>query len=252
MSRLLSATTRAALLAGLLAAPLLRADDEQPNVKTSPAVVIVKPDLSPAAQLKDLTAKVLAADPAAKVTVPAATNPHLGGERVIVNPFHSAAFATVRAGKGETPAGPVRSYASLAADGALLPAVDPKAKLAEVLKKEDTSKWHNDQWLQAAQLYVHLSSPDNEDGWKVLNTPDEFMAIQFNMSDHESAFLARRRAVASNIVRPQVANQDGKVIVTFYAYHIIGGYLRLWTVNFKPTVDATSKSFGQFGGGGHD
>lgn len=95
-----------------------------------------------------------------------------------------------------------------------------------------------------------MSTP-NEDGWKVLETPKDFTTITFNM-DAVGLGAAKQKEAAKQIIPLKIERKDGQAIVTFYAWHLIGGNLRRWQVEIGPKMEATKQELGQFGGGGYD
>ena len=131
--------------------------------------------------------------------------------------------------------------------------IDPfdGAKFSQLLAAEDKAKWKDEDYRSAAILWVHLMARANEDGWKVLEKPGDFTKITFNM---ESVGLgaAKQKEASKQIVPLKIERKDGQAIVTFYAWHLIGGNLRRWQVEIGPKMAATKQELGQFGGGGYD
>ena len=127
-------------------------------------------------------------------------------------------------------------------------------QLAFRLQKEDKSAWTDGQYLDAAILYVHLTSLANEDGWVLLEKPEDFTAITFNMpsvgpglvKQHEAAALIKAPVVEA------LRSDPAATRVTFFSWHLIGGFLREWEVEIGEAVTARSKDLGRFGGGGYD
>ncbi len=144
-----------------------------------------------------------------------------------------------------TGAGQVRVFGSEDSASPVKP-----SDFADILAKENLSAWTDAQYLQAAVLYVHLTAAPHQDGWKLLKAPMDFMAIKFNM---DPAREKQRAAMAQLIKTPDIKRTDGKIQVRLWAWHLIGGALREWTLEFAPQgFQAVHKEHGRFGGGGYD
>jgi RNA polymerase sigma factor (sigma-70 family) len=146
-----------------------------------------------------------------------------------------------------TNAAPVRSYIAVNRDGVL--STYKSENFAKFLDAEVRGKWTDTDYLHAASLYIHLTDTPNQDGWKIVKTPAEFMAIEFNMAKNEK----QRRQTAQAIAMPTVMRDKDTVRVRLWSWHLIGGVLREWNVTFAPNAfKAESKELGHFGGGGYD
>jgi hypothetical protein len=124
-------------------------------------------------------------------------------------------------------------------------------KFSQLLAAENKAKWKDEDYRNAAILWVHVMARANEDGWKVLEKPEDFTKITFNM-DSVGLGGAKQKEAAKQIVPLKIEQKDGQAIVTFYAWHLIGGNLRRWQVEIGPKMAATKQELGQFGGGGYD
>jgi len=177
-------------------------------------------------------------------------NPHLG-EQKIENPLKNQRFWCVLL--YHTTAMPVRQYLCVDRTGQVTYPFKVNESRGEAFGKmvaaEDKSKWQDGDYVNAAAIYVHLTSAANQDGWKLCKSADDFLAIKFNMFPQ---IEAKRQEAAKQIEAPKVVKADAKVTVTFYAWHLIGGGLKQWTVEFGPEFKADSKELGRFGGGGYD
>src|SRR5262249_20394948 len=106
-------------------------------------------------QMDELAAKTVHKDhPKATLSPLASTNPHLGGERKIANPFKNYRFWC--ANLGFTPAAPIRSYLGIDRSGKVYYPFRAE-QFSALLAGEDLLKWTEDDLLNAAQLYVHLT-----------------------------------------------------------------------------------------------
>ncbi|MFB3892140.1 MAG: hypothetical protein ACE15C_08975 [Phycisphaerae bacterium] len=185
-----------------------------------------------------------------KVTAPASNNPHLGGTAALANPFKKHHFRCVLMGYGT--AAPWRMYACVSADGNVILPFAADKDFAKALAAEDTSKWTDDAWLDAAKLYVHLSTAANEDGWMLLNKPEDFTAIAFNMPKAGTPQDDKRKADAQKITKPSITREKDAVTVRFFVWRLIGGNLQEWTVVLGKDLKATVKDIARWGGGGYD
>ena len=199
-------------------------------------------------QMLDLATQAVTKDnPKAVVVAVRSKNLHLG-EWQIPNPLSKVSFYC--AVTGYTPAAPRRHYLAVTRAGQVVDPIDA-AKYAELLAAEDKGKWKDEDYLNAACLWVHLMSAANEDGWRLLTKPEDFTAITFNMPT-AGPVAAGRQEAAKQIAAPKVERKDGQVTVTLYAWHLIGGSLRSWQVQIGPKTEATKQELGKFGGGGYD
>jgi hypothetical protein len=122
------------------------------------------------------------------------------------------------------------------------------------LQEADKSTWTDRQYLDAAMLYVHLNSVANEDGWVLLEKPEDFTAISFNM-DSVGPGPVKRHEAAVQIRAPVVEalrSDPAATRVTFFSWHLVGGSLRKWEVEIGEAVAARHEDLGRFGGGGYD
>jgi RNA polymerase sigma factor (sigma-70 family) len=169
-------------------------------------------------------------------------SPHLGGKRQIDQPLKQSHFWCVvdRLTKGE----PARSYLVVSRRGVV--STYRSEDFAKILQAEDRSRWTNADYLQTAILYIHLTDTNNQDGWKVVKTPAEFMAIEFNMLPQTET---QRRQAAQAVQKPTVERFKDVVRVRLWSWHLIGGRLREWQVTFTPAAfQVESKELGRFGG----
>ncbi|MBL8793588.1 MAG: RNA polymerase sigma factor [Planctomycetia bacterium] len=207
---------------------------------------------NPAAELDDQQLAALALETARKgkfveLQEIASRNQHLGGQRLLEQPFRQQRLWCVV--QAHTPAAPVRAFLAASRDGKTI--YPFKAEdFAKLYQAEDRSKWTEREYRQAAELYIHLTGTPHQDGWKVLDSAEDFMAIKFNMFPQNEA---KRAAAAKSIEKPKVTKEGDRVQVRLWAWHLIGGALKEWTIEFTPTdVKASSKDHGRFGGGGYD
>jgi len=176
-------------------------------------------------------------------------NPHLGGETAIANPLNKHRFWCVLQAQGL--AVPRRAYLCVDRTGQVHYPFKAEG-FAKLLAAEDTSKWKDEDFLAAAQLYVHLTSCANQDGWKLCKVAADFLGITFNMPGAGTPGAEKREKLAETIAAPKVDRAGEKVTVSFFAWHLIGGRLLHWTVEFGPESKASSNELGRFGGGGYD
>ncbi|MEX1097561.1 MAG: hypothetical protein WED34_16060 [Planctomycetales bacterium] len=191
---------------------------------------------------------------AVRETVPEATvapvrskNVHLPDWK-IEHPLGERRFYT--AVVGQSLVAPIRKFVAVEADGTVRYPFTA-AELDEMLARHDKSGWKDEDFVNAAVLRIHFSGVENEDGWKVLRKPDDFLAIRFNMPQAGPAAAARAKA-AERIAAPVVSHEDGTTRVTLYAWHLIGGALKKWEIAFDQKVTAKEETLGRFGGGGYD
>lgn len=206
-------------------------------------------DMTDEQMLKRAVEAVTKDDAGAKVTSVQSKNPHLEAW-VLKNPLPEYRFFCARLNPGKEIAAPNRRFLAVKRNGQVIDPFDSN-KFSQLLAAEDKAKWKDEVFRNAAILWVHVMSKANEDGWKVLEKPDDFTKITFNM---ESVGLgaAKQKEAAKQIVPLKVERKEGQAIVTFYAWHLIGGNLRRWQVEIGPKMAATKQELGQFGGGGYD
>lgn len=200
-----------------------------------------------AAALAEATVKKTV--PQAVLTPLRSTNMHLGGVTPVANPLKTCVFRSALLGQGL--AAPRRAFVCVSRDGKVQYPFDAAKQFGALLAAEDVANWREAQFLTAAILYVHLTSVANEDGWKVLAKPEDFMAITFNMPTQGPA-VEKRAEAANAIATPKVISTDDTVTVKFFAWHLIGGVLREWTVTFGKDFSASFRDVGRWGGGGYD
>ena len=202
-----------------------------------------------ASQALKLARKVLQKDiPRARVAPIASANVHLKN-RKITHPLKALFFF---AGVHEGPIdAPKRRYLAVRADGKIVYPLT-KESAAQLLGKADRKGWSKADYLAAAQLYIHLSSVVNEDGWVVVEDAKSFLRIKFNMSDDKQRLKLRKKA-AAKIRPPRLALKGQRAQVVLHSWHLIGGELKRWKIGFdhgKLTADV--ERLGRFGGGGYD
>ncbi len=215
------------------------------------AAPTTQPALTDAQMLELATQAVTKDSPKAVVAPARSKNLHLG-QQAMPNPMPNWSFFC--AVLGQTPTAPIRQYLAVSRSGQVIYPLKAE-KFSELLAAEDKNKWKDEDYLNAAVLRVHLMSVANEDGWKFLEKPEDFMAITFNMASVGAGGEKRaekRQEAAKQIVAPKIERKDGQVTVTFYAWHLIGGYLRQWQVQIGPKTEAAKQELGRFGGGGYD
>jgi hypothetical protein len=188
-------------------------------------------------------------DPNATVTPVQSKNLHLG-TWLLKNPLPDYHFFCARLNRGKELSVPNRRFLVVKRIGQVIDSFDG-TKFSQLLAAEDKTKWKDEDYRNAAILWVHVMARANEDGWKVLEKPEDFTRITFNM---ESVGLgaAKQKEASKQIVPLKIERKDGQAIVTFYAWHLIGGNLRRWQVEIGPKMAATKQELGQFGGGGYD
>ena len=174
----------------------------------------------------------------------ASDNPQLGRKQLIANPLADYRFWCVLRGYG--PAAPDRAYICVSRSGVVRYPFHAEREFGTLLAAEDTSGWKDRHFLQAAALYVHLTADTNQDGWRLLQGPPDFLAVTVTGAEPVS-----RRDLAAAITAPRVERRDGKVTVTFWTWHYLGGRLRAWSVEFDPEFKAARKELGSFGGGAY-
>jgi len=187
--------------------------------------------------------------PKAKVTPPAATSRHLP-RLVLTSPLKTAVFRAALLGESKT--APKRAYVAVTRNGEVLYPFRP-GQFGAIAAAEDMKKWRDPDYLDAAMLYAHLTRVANEDGWKLLRAPQDFLAITHNMPHNPIRIGGGSRFLAARKIRPpRVVRANGKVTVEFYAWHLIGGALRKWTVQLAPTFEGSSVVLGKYGGGKYE
>src|SRR6202041_3186941 len=107
---------------------------------------------------------------------------------------------------------PNRRFLAIKRNGKVIDSFDG-TKFKQLLTAADKSKWKEEDYRNAAILWVHLTASANEDGWKVLEKPEDFTRITFNM---ESVGLgsAKQKEASKQIVRSKIERKDGQAIVT--------------------------------------
>lgn len=206
-------------------------------------------DMTDEQMLKRAVEAIAKEDASAKVTPVQSKNPHLE-TWALKNPLPEYRFFCARLNPGKEIAAPNRRFLAVKRTGQVIDPFDSN-KFSQLLAAEDKAKWKDEDYRNAAILWVHVMSKANEDGWKVLEKSEDFTKITFNM---ESVGLgaAKQKEAAKQIVPLKIERKDGQAIVTFYAWHLIGGNLRRWQVEIGPKMAATKQELGQFGGGGYD
>jgi hypothetical protein len=185
----------------------------------------------------------------ATVTPVQSKNPHLG-PWALQNPLPEYRFFCARLNTGKELSVPNRRFLAVRRTGQVIDSLDG-TKFSQLLAAENKAKWKDEDYRNAAILWVHVMARANEDGWKVLEKPEDFTKITFNM-DSVGLGGAKQKEAAKQIVPLKIEQKDGQAIVTFYAWHLIGGNLRRWQVEIGPKMAATKQELGQFGGGGYD
>lgn len=188
-------------------------------------------------------------DANAKVTPVQSKNLHLG-TWLLKSPLPEYRFFCARLNPGKELATPNRRFLAVKRNGQVMDTLDSN-KISKLLAAEDKVKWKDKDYRNAAILWIHLMARPNEDGWKVLEKPEDFTIITFNM-DSVGLGVAKQKEAAKQIIPLKIERKDGQAIVTFYAWHLIGGNLRRWQVEIGPKMAATKQELGQFGGGGYD
>ena len=199
--------------------------------------------LSPDRKLAQLARETARRGPMVLLAPLASDNPQLGKKRLIANPLANQRFWCVL--RGYSPAAPDRAYICVSRSGVVRYPFRAEREFGELLAAEDTSGWKDKHFLQAAALYVHLTSDTNQDGWRLLTGPPEFLAVTAAGAEP----VGRRDQAAAAITAPRVERSGSKITVSFWTWHYIGGRLRIWTVEFGPEFRAEKKELGSFGGG---
>jgi len=182
--------------------------------------------------------------PGANFTPLRSSHRAIGGLREIANPLQGYRFLCVLL--RQTDAAPVRQYLCIAEDGRTAWPFDVTKLFGELMAAQDTSSWSDKRFAEAARLYVHLTAESNEDGYVVLETPEQFLAMSIG-----GVRLQRHEKLASQLVRPSVVRRGDSTTIRFCTWHWIGGYLSEWMLQFGPRFKAVSKSLGRIGGGGY-
>jgi len=206
-------------------------------------------DMTDEQMLKRAAEVVSKEDANAKVTPIQSKNLHLG-TWLLKNPLHEYRFFCARLNPGKELAAPNRRFLAVKRTGQVIDSLDNNS-FTQLLAAADKAKWKDEDYRNAAILWVHVMSRANEDGWKVLEKPEDFTKITVNI-DAVGLGAAKQKETAKQIVPLKIERKDGQAIVTFYAWHLIGGNLRRWQVEIGPKMAATKQELGQFGGGGYD
>jgi hypothetical protein len=206
-------------------------------------------DMTDEQMLKRAVEVIAKEDANAKVTPVQSKNLHLG-TWALKSPFPEYRFFCARLNPGKEIAAPNRRFFTVKRNGQVIDSLDGD-KFSQLLAAEDKSKWKDEDYRNAAILCVHVMSRPNEDGWRILEKPEDFTKITVNM-DAAGLGAAKQKEAAKQIVPLKIERKDGQTIVTFFAWHLIGGNLRRWQVEIGPKMAATKQELGQFGGGGYD
>ena len=121
-----------------------------------------------------------------------------------------------------------------------------------MLSNEDLEHWTQHEYVKAVEMSIHLSHFIYQDaGWVVLESAEDFLAIEFNMGTES---IEERQLVGAQIQPATVVvDDDGTTIVTIYSWTVIGGEISRWTASFAETGFALEQeALGRFGGGGYD
>jgi hypothetical protein len=179
----------------------------------------------------------------------ASKNQHLGGETAAANPLANHRFWCVLQARGLA-GQPIGSFICVDRTGAVTYPFKAE-EFGKLVAAENKAKWQDQDYVNAAALYVHLTALASQDGLKLCKSADDFMAVKFNMPQQGPA-AEKREAAAKVIEASKVVKAADKVTVTLCVWHLIGGSLKQWTVEFGPEFKADSKVLGRFGGGGYD
>jgi hypothetical protein len=176
-------------------------------------------------------------DANAKVTPIQAKNPHLE-PWVLKNPLPAYRFFCARLNPGKELAAPNRRFLAVKRTGAVIDPFDG-TKFTQLLAAEDQAKWKDEDYRDAAILWVHVMSRANEDGWKILGKPEDFTKITFNMG----SVVEKQKEAAKQIVPLKIERNAGQANVTFYAWHLIGDR-HLWrAVQRLPGCGAAGRAY---------
>jgi hypothetical protein len=206
-------------------------------------------DMTDEQMLKRAVAVISKEDANAKVTPVQSKNLHLG-TWLPKNPLNEYRFFCARVNQGMELSVPNRRFLAVKRTGQVIDSFDG-TKFSQLLAAEDKAKWKDEDYRNAAILWVHVMSRANEDGWKILEKAEDFTKITVNI-DAVGLGAAKQEEAAKQIVPLKIERKDGQAIVTFYAWHLIGGNLRRWQMEIGPKMAATKQELGQFGGGGYD
>lgn len=204
--------------------------------------------LSNQEMLSRLTQAAKKFDPDAIVTDLSSTNVHLGGKRTIRVPFKNHLVKCAKSAPSKMTGAPRLQFVAHDNVGTLYQPVT-NASLEKMFIAEKLSSWTDRDILDAAELSIHVQSPAYEDGWVVVRSADDFMHITFNM---DASKEPERRLRAKSIRPPDVARTKAGVHVTLYSWHVIGGQLTKWDVDWGAHFKIEPTVLGRFGGGGYD
>lgn len=129
-------------------------------------------DMTDEQMLKRAVEVIAKEDASAKVTPVQSKNLHLG-TWALMNPLPEYRLFCARLNPGKEIAAPNRRFLAVKRTGQVIESVDG-AKFAQLLTAEDKAKWKDADYRNAAILWVHVMSKANEDGWKVLEKPEDF------------------------------------------------------------------------------
>jgi hypothetical protein len=217
--------------------------DSKPVTKTKAG------DMTDEQMLKRVVEVISREDAKATITPIQSKNLHLG-TWLLKSPLPEYRFFCARLNTGKELSVPNRRFLAVKRTGEVIDSFDG-TKFTQLLASADKAKWKDEDHRNAAMLWVHVMSRANEDGWAVLAKPDDFTKITFNM-DSVGLGGAKQKEASKQIIPLKIERKDGQAVITFYAWHLIGGNLRRWQVEIGPKMAATKQELGQFGGGGYD
>jgi hypothetical protein len=202
------------------------------------------------AQVDEIARDAAREYPKATVHALRSSNTHLGGDVPIANPIKGVHFRMIYLAPGM--AAPKRAYFCVSDSGNVTYPFKADKDFTPLLAGQDLAKLSDDYLLKLAKLYIHLTSLANEDGWVIVEKPDDFMNITFNMPKDE-AVVAKRKLDAQKI-EPSgfLRTKAGTVGLEFCVWHSIGGRLVKWKFIFSPEFKVTSTQIARWGGGGYD
>jgi len=162
--------------------------------------------------------------------------------RRIVNPLRNHFFWSVlMATDGKAP---LRSYLAVSRTGDIYWPYSP-TDFKLILRGENTAGWNPSTYMKAAELFVHLTSPTSQDGWKVLAGPEDLLKTL----KKRNALSPAAQAVAGMVSPPAVKDNAAGVLVTFCSWHWAGGVVAQWRIQFGKDFHVRVRTLGACGGG---
>lgn len=176
-------------------------------------------------------------------------NPHLT-HQLLSSPLEQSSCWSAFAGEHPLHGFPDIQYICVSAQGKLWFPFNPE-DFSQLLILEDTAQWTDKQYLEAAELYIHLQNITRQHaGWISLKNRQQFLDISFNM---KSVAVSERKNIARQITPPVVQKSKESVTIQLFTWTLIGGFLDRWMITLSNDhINAKSERLGRFGGGGYD